>query len=127
MVAALMREAALLVVPSIAAADGDAEGLPSVALEAMALGLPVIASDEAGLAGVVIPDQTGVPVPARDARGLAAGIARLLADPAERQRLGDAAADLMRRDFDAQVQSRRLETLLLDVTGQEALARSAAP
>jgi len=127
MVAALMREAALLVVPSIAAADGDAEGLPSVALEAMALGLPVIASDEAGLAGVVIPDQTGVPVPARDARALAAGIARLLADPAERQRLGDAAADLMRRDFDAQVQSRRLETLLLDVTGQAALARSAAP
>jgi colanic acid/amylovoran biosynthesis glycosyltransferase len=44
-VAALMREAALLVVPSIAAADGDAEGLPSVAMEAMALGRAVLASD----------------------------------------------------------------------------------
>jgi glycosyltransferase involved in cell wall biosynthesis len=113
-VAALMREAALLIVPSIAAANGDAEGLPSVAMEAMALALPVIASDAAGLAGVVIPGETGVLVPARDARGLAAAIAALLADPAERQRLGQAAAALMRREFDARVQSRRLEALLLE-------------
>jgi colanic acid/amylovoran biosynthesis glycosyltransferase len=115
-VALLMREAALLVVPSIAASDGDAEGLPSVAMEAMALGLPVLGSDDAGLTGVVIPGETGVMVPARDARALAAAIARLLADPAERQRLGDAAADLMRRNFDARMQSRRLEALLLEVT-----------
>jgi glycosyltransferase involved in cell wall biosynthesis len=116
-VAALMHEAALLVVPSIAAADGDAEGLPSVAVEAMALALPVLASDEAGLGGVVIPGETGVMVPARDGRRLAAEIAGLMADPAGRQRLGDAAAEMMRRDFDARVQSRRLESLLLDVSG----------
>ena len=116
-VTAMMREAAMLVVPSIAAAGGDAEGLPSVAIEAMALGLPVLASDEAGLAGVVIPGETGVLVPARDARALAAAILRLLNDPSERQRLGHAAADLVRRDFDAQRQSRRLEALLLEVIG----------
>jgi colanic acid/amylovoran biosynthesis glycosyltransferase len=101
---ALMREAALLVVPSLAAADGDAEGLPSVAMEAMAVALPVLASDEAGLAGVVIPGETGVMVPA---------ITGLLADAAERQRLGETAAVLMRHDFDARAQSRRLEELLL--------------
>jgi len=111
---ALMREAALLVVPSVAATDGDAEGLPSVAMEAMAVALPVLASDEAGLSGVVIPGETGVLVPARDARALAAAITGLLADAAGRQRLGDAAADLMRRAFDARVQSRRLEDLLLE-------------
>lgn len=111
----LMREAALLVVPSIAAADGDAEGLPSIAMEAMALALPVLASDEAGLAGVVVPGATGVLVPSRDPRALATAITRLMADPAERLRLGEAAASLMRRDFDAQVQSRRLEALLLGV------------
>jgi glycosyltransferase involved in cell wall biosynthesis len=116
-VAALMAEAALLVVPSITAADGDAEGLPSVAVEAMAAGTPVVASDEAGLAGVVIPGETGVLVPARDALSLAAAIAGLLADPAERQRLGEAAAELMRREFDAQVQSRRLEALLVEAAG----------
>ena len=116
-VAELMRQATLLVVPSIAAADGDAEGLPSVAVEAMAVALPVLASDEAGLAGVVIPGETGVLVSARDARALAAAIVRLLADPVARERLGQAAAALMRRDFDARAQSRRLEALLLDVVG----------
>jgi glycosyltransferase involved in cell wall biosynthesis len=116
-VAALMREAALLVVPSIAAADGDAEGLPSVAMEAMALGLPVVASDEAGLGGIVVPGETGVMVRARDARALAAAIVRLLADAAERRGLGLAASDLMRRDFDARVQSCRLEALLLEAAG----------
>jgi glycosyltransferase involved in cell wall biosynthesis len=83
-------------------------------MEGMALALPVIASDAAGLAGVVIPGETGVLVPARDARGLAAAMAALLADPAARQRLGQAAAALMRREFDARVQSRRLEALLLE-------------
>jgi glycosyltransferase involved in cell wall biosynthesis len=116
-VAALMAEAALLVVPSIAASDGDAEGLPSVAVEAMAAGTPVVASDEAGLGGVVVPGETGVLVPARDAQGIATAIVGLLADTAERQRLGDAAAELMRREFDAQAQSRRLEALLLEVAG----------
>jgi colanic acid/amylovoran biosynthesis glycosyltransferase len=116
-VAALMREAALLVVPSIAAADGDAEGLPSVALEAMALAVPVLASDQAGLAGVVIPGETGSLVPAQDPDKLAAAIKGLMADPQERQRLGQAAADLIAREFDARVQSRRLEALLLDMIG----------
>jgi glycosyltransferase involved in cell wall biosynthesis len=116
-VATLMGEAALLVVPSIAAADGDAEGLPSVAVEAMALGVPVVASDAAGLAGVVMPGETGVTARAGDARGLAAALAGLLADPAERARLGSAAAALMRREFDAQAQSRRLEAVLLEAIG----------
>ena len=120
-VAKLMREAALLVVPSIAAADGDAEGLPSVAMEAMALGLPVLGSTEAGLAGVVIPGETGVLVPAHDGSALATAIDRLLANAGERQRLGDAAAALMRRDFDAEMQSRRLEALLLEAATWAAL------
>jgi colanic acid/amylovoran biosynthesis glycosyltransferase len=116
-VAALMREAALLVVPSIRAEGGDAEGLPSVAVEAMALGLPVLASDQAGLDGVILPGVTGAVVRAGDPPALASGIAALMGDPAARQRLGDAGWALARRDFDARVQSRRLEELLLGLAG----------
>jgi len=111
-VAALMREAGLLVVPSLRAAGGDAEGLPSVAVEAMALGLPVLASDEAGLAGVV-----ETIVPARDASALAAAIGALMADPAQRRRLGEDGFARARRDFDAAVQSARLEAVLLGLRG----------
>jgi glycosyltransferase involved in cell wall biosynthesis len=112
-VANMMRSAVLLVVPSIQAQDGDAEGLPSVALEAMALGLPVLASDQAGLEGVVIPGETGEMVTAGDPKALAAAIGDLMGKPAERSRLGEAGMALARRSFDAQVQSRRLEDLLL--------------
>jgi colanic acid/amylovoran biosynthesis glycosyltransferase len=107
-VAALMREAGLLVVPSLRAAGGDAEGLPSVAVEAMALGLPVLASDEAGLAGVA-----EAIVPARDVGALAGAIAALMADPDRRRILGEAGHARARRDFDARVQSARLEEVLV--------------
>jgi glycosyltransferase involved in cell wall biosynthesis len=116
-VAALMRTAGVMVVPSVRAEDGDAEGLPSVALEAMAAGLPVLASDQAGLEGVVMPGETGAMVAAGDPAALAAAIAGLMADPAERSRLGAAAAQLARQSYDAAVQSRRLEELLLGAIG----------
>jgi colanic acid/amylovoran biosynthesis glycosyltransferase len=107
-VAVLMREAGLLVVPSLRAAGGDAEGLPSVAVEAMALGLPVLASDEAGLGGVA-----EAIVPARDAGAMATAIAALMADPARRMSLGEAGYARARQDFDAKVQSARLEAVLV--------------
>jgi colanic acid/amylovoran biosynthesis glycosyltransferase len=109
-VSALMRAAALLVVPSIRAAGGDAEGLPSVAVEAMAVGLAVLASDAAGLAGMIAPTAT---VSAGDSVVLAAAIHALMADPDERRRLGDAGMVLARQEFDARLQSKRLEELLL--------------
>jgi colanic acid/amylovoran biosynthesis glycosyltransferase len=112
-VATLMRNASLLVVPSVRTQAGDAEGLPSVALEAMALGLPVLASDQAGLDGVVIPGETGALVTAGDPTALAAAIDELMENLVQRARLGEAGAAFARRCFDAQVQSRRLEALLL--------------
>lgn len=116
-VAALMRQAALLVVPSIEAEGGDAEGLPSVAVEAMAVALPVLASDQAELGGVIIAGETGGIVPAGNATALAAAITGLMADPDERRRLGDAALTRAKRDFDARVRSARLEHILLEVAG----------
>jgi glycosyltransferase involved in cell wall biosynthesis len=83
----------------------------------MAAGLPVLASDQAGLEGVVMPGETGAMVAAGDPAALAAAIAGLMADPAERSRLGAAAAQLARQSYDAAVQSRRLEELLLGAIG----------
>lgn len=68
------------------------EGLPIVLLEAMACGLPVIASRLPGSTDTMIePGANGLLVPPGDAGGLADGLARLLADPAEAERLGAAA------------------------------------
>jgi glycosyltransferase involved in cell wall biosynthesis len=66
------------------------EGLGVSALEAMALGRPVVASRVGGLAEAVVHERTGLLVPPEDAAALCAGLARLLRDQALRQRLGAA-------------------------------------
>jgi colanic acid/amylovoran biosynthesis glycosyltransferase len=103
-----------LAVPSVTGAGGDAEGLPSVAAEAMMLGVPLVASTEAGVAHLFGPSPPGALVPARDAAALAAALAAL-ADPAARAAAAAAAHALARRELDATVQSARLEALLLSV------------
>lgn len=114
-VAALMQRAALLVVPSVRAEDGDAEGLPSVAVEAMAQSLPVIGTDAAGLDGVVLPGRTGAILPAGNAEALARTIADLWSAPEWRMSMGTAGRALAQGAFDARAQSRSLEALLLSL------------
>lgn len=63
------------------------EGLPSTLLEGAASGRPLVATDVEGCREVVIDGETGLLVPPRDARALAAALQRLLADPALGERL----------------------------------------
>ncbi len=78
--------AEMVVMPS------DYESFGMVALEAMACGTPVIASDVGGLAYLVRHGQTGYRVPARNEKELAAKIVRLLTDEGLRRRMGERAA-----------------------------------
>jgi D-inositol-3-phosphate glycosyltransferase len=70
----------------------DYESFGMVALEAMACGTPVIASDVGGLAFLIKDERTGYRVPARDPEALATKIARLLTDEGLRRRIGHWAA-----------------------------------
>ena len=66
------------------------EGFPVSVLEAMAAGLPVVATDVGGVAEAVEDGETGLLVPATDAEALARALERLLADGELRRRLGAA-------------------------------------
>ena len=74
------------VMPSV-----EREGLPRAILEAMAQGIPTVASDVGGLPELVVDGQCGLLVPPRDAAALRAAIRRLAQDPDFRRRLGAAA------------------------------------
>lgn len=66
------------------------EGVPQVALQAMAMGLPIVGTDVGGVPEALLPSGAGVVVPAGDPPALAAAIRELLADPVRRARMGEA-------------------------------------
>ena len=102
-------------VPSVQAADGDAEGLPTVVLEAMAAGTPVIGSRHAGIGEAIEHERTGFLVEGRDPEALATALRRLDDEPGLRQRLGGNARTVALDRFDAVKQSQRLEERLLGI------------
>jgi glycosyltransferase involved in cell wall biosynthesis len=75
------------------------EALPFTALEAMAAGLPVVASRVGGLAELVVEGETGLLVAPGDVAGLASAIERLVRDPGLRQRLGTAGRARVQSEF----------------------------
>ena len=87
------------------------EGFPRSAMEAAAMGLPIVATDIRGCRQAVDDDVTGYLVPVRDERALADAIASLAASPADRARMGAAAREKARREFDDQ----RVVQITLDV------------
>lgn len=72
-------------------------GLATV--EAMAAGLPVVATEVGGLPEIVENGRTGWLVPARDAQALAARIRELLQDPEQRRAMGEAGRESARNHF----------------------------
>lgn len=109
-VVAMMREAAVLACPCVTGRDGNRDGLPTVLLEAMALGTPVISTDVTGIPELVRDGETGICVPEGDPQALAMGLARLLDDPQLGQRLAVAARAAIERDFDITANAARLRS-----------------
>lgn len=98
----------VLVVPSVPTAEGRREGLPVVILEAMASGIPVVASRLSGIPEIVEDDVTGLLTEPGDAGGLAAAIARLDHDPALCARLVAAASHSLDEHHDLERSARAL-------------------
>jgi colanic acid/amylovoran biosynthesis glycosyltransferase len=86
-VMAELARAAIVVIPSQIGADGDQDGVPVVLGEAIAAGVPVVASDLGGLAEHVIDKMTGRLVRPGSSSDLACAVRELLADPAQAEEL----------------------------------------
>jgi glycosyltransferase involved in cell wall biosynthesis len=75
------------------------EGLPLTVVEAMAAGLPVVATAAGGIPEVVVAGETGLLVGRQDVGGLAEGLKGLLGDEGERRRMGAAGQERARQAF----------------------------
>src|SRR5216117_2313820 len=101
-----------------AALPSRIEGMSQTLLEAMALGLPVVASDYGGNPDLVRSGETGLLVPPLDAAAWARALARLLGDAGLARRLARAGRELVRREFTLEGTAARTEAIY-----REALAR----
>lgn len=99
-VLAAYQRAAIFALPCMVASDGNRDGLPTVMLEAMAAGLPVVATTVTGNPEIVDHGVSGLLVEPEDAAALAEALARLLQDPALRQQMGAAGRKKVQRAFD---------------------------
>lgn len=106
-----MRRAWVLAAPSVRAADGDREGLPTVVVEAAASGLPVIGSAHAGIPEAIDDGRSGFVVGQGDVAELAARIDQLMASADLRAGMAARSRALAEARFDAVRQGQRLEAL----------------
>lgn len=99
----------LLVLPTLA------DAFPTVLLEAMAAGVPIVASEVGGIPEIVVPGVTGRLVPAGDPERLFSAIAEVLASPADRDRMSAAARETAAERFSTGAWITRLTTVYEEV------------
>lgn len=98
--AALYAESHIFLHPSEMPPDQNQEGVPNSMLEAMATGLPVVATTHGGIPEAVTHERTGLLVPERDPAALAVALKQITADTASLCVLGEAAARAVREEFE---------------------------
>lgn len=94
------RRATVFALPCLIGSDGNRDGLPTVLLEAMATGLPVISTNLTGVPEIIDHGENGLLVPPRNAPELARALAELLANPARRDQMSRAARQKAKEQFD---------------------------
>ena len=104
----MLQEMDIAVTPSVPASDGRREGIPIVVMEAMASGLPVVASNISGIPELVEDNRNGFLVPPREVGALAAAIERLIQEPDLRRRFGMAGRGKIEKEFALHLNSIKL-------------------
>lgn len=119
----LLDSSHILIAPSVTAGDGDEEGIPNAAKEAMALGLPVVATRHGGIPELIDDGHCGWLVPERDVTALAARL-QLLVDYPHTWSTATCAA---RVRVEALFDSERLSDELVELYASLAHAKDSRP
>lgn len=111
-VRARLYQASVFVMPSVVASDGNMDGVPVALMEAMAAGLPVVATTVSGIPEIVRDGWSGRLTPPGDSEALASTLRSLLDDAGIRKRLATGARETVERGFNVTIEAGRLRELL---------------
>ncbi len=98
------------------------EGMSNAVLEAMAMQLPVVATDVGGTGEVVRHGESGLLVPAKDPAALAVAIQQVLGDRDRARQMGRLGRDIVTQKFSARAMVRQMEDLYLEIATEKGLA-----
>jgi glycosyltransferase involved in cell wall biosynthesis len=96
---AFYHSADVFVLPSIVAKSGDTEGLGVVLLEAIAAGVPVVASNVGGIPDIIIDKKTGLLVEQKSPEEISMAVVSLLRNPQKGESLSGAALEHVRKNY----------------------------
>ena len=109
---AAYRRATVFVLAPVVTNDGDRDGIPNVLVEAMASGVPVVATKISGIPELITDGIDGLLVNEHDPAALAGAIERVLIDSELAEQLGRAGRRRVEREFDLVANTQRLRALL---------------
>ncbi len=121
-----MRNAAVLACPCVIGRDGNRDGLPTVLLEAMALGLPCVATDVTGISELVQDGKTGLCIPDGDPRALADALELMISDNDLRQQVSRNGRALIEAEYDVVQSSARMREIFDRVIAAQAKPKEVA-
>jgi glycosyltransferase involved in cell wall biosynthesis len=108
-----LAAANVFVLPSVIDPDGGMDNLPTVIMEAMATGLPVVSTNVGGIPEMVIENETGFLVQPSDAVAMADAINKIVGDASVGRRLGQSGYERARTLFAIHKNVRELCTLMV--------------
>jgi glycosyltransferase involved in cell wall biosynthesis len=106
-----LAQATIFVLPCRREKEGGMDNLPTVIMEAMAAGLPVISTPLAGVPEMVVHDVTGELAPEKDPKAICAAMERLISDPIRARRMGDRGREIAREKFSIEISARQLQKI----------------
>jgi glycosyltransferase involved in cell wall biosynthesis len=117
-IALRLAHATIFVLPCTREADGGMDNLPTVIMEAMAAGLPVISTALGGIPEMVEHEVNGELVPERDPAAICAALERLISDPERARRFGDKGRQIAQEKFSIERSGRELRQLFDKLAGE---------
>jgi colanic acid/amylovoran biosynthesis glycosyltransferase len=107
-----LANASVFVMPSVPEADGGMDNLPTVIMEAMATGLPIVSTRIGGIPEMVVENEIGFLVQPEDAVALAGAIDKVTNDRSLGRKLGQAGYERAQKLFSIEKNVRELQTLI---------------